>query len=149
MSGRSLTCWKVRAIPRVARWRGASRVTSVPSSRMRPASRASVPVITSMRVLLPAPFGPISASTSCERTAKLTSLTAMSAPKRLVAPAISSTVSGEPADAARGGNGAAVAGFSASPRGKRRASIGTTPPRAFCSSTTNSTPKNTISSCAL
>src|SRR4051794_17259844 len=57
----SALIWNVRPMPRLTRPSGGSAVTSVPPSRMRPELGISRPVTRLMKVVLPAPFGPISA----------------------------------------------------------------------------------------
>ncbi len=54
------TIWKVRAMPRRARRCGASAVTSCPSNRTCPSLGVRKPEIIPNRVVLPAPFGPMS-----------------------------------------------------------------------------------------
>src|SRR5262245_37499555 len=53
--------WKVRTMPRRTRWCGCRWVMSLPSSRMRPSLGRNTPVRRLIRVVLPAPFGPIRA----------------------------------------------------------------------------------------
>ena len=53
--------WKVRASPRFTRSCGSSAVMSSSPRKIWPAFGASMPVIRLMSVVLPAPFGPISA----------------------------------------------------------------------------------------
>ena len=61
-SGNSVLIWKVRASPRAhARPAASSAVMSSSPSKIRPALGASMPVIRLISVVLPAPFGPISA----------------------------------------------------------------------------------------
>src|SRR5438067_1164727 len=57
---------------------------------MRPVSVASTPEIWPMSVVLPAPFGPISACTSPRTTSSVTSSVATTPPKRFVTPRSSS-----------------------------------------------------------
>ena len=57
------------------------------SNRMVPDDGFVKPVMASMKVVLPAPFGPIRPRISPAWSSKLTSLTATSPPKRRVAPA--------------------------------------------------------------
>src|SRR2546421_5739932 len=57
---------------------------------MRPASVGSTPEIWPMSVVLPAPFGPISACTSPRVTSRVTSSVATTPPKRLLTPRSSS-----------------------------------------------------------
>ena len=60
-SPNSWLIWNVRTRPRRTRRCGARRVMSSPSSRIAPAVGSSMPVSRLIRVVLPAPFGPISA----------------------------------------------------------------------------------------
>ena len=53
--------WNVRAMPLSVRRDGRASSTGWPSKVMRPASAASTPVTRLKNVVLPAPFGPISA----------------------------------------------------------------------------------------
>src|SRR3954453_16921517 len=59
---------------------------------MRPLSVGSVPEIWAMSVVLPAPFGPMSACTWPRTISSVTSSVAMTPPKRLVTPRSSSMV---------------------------------------------------------
>src|SRR5438045_2222302 len=59
---------------------------SRPSNAMRPALGASSPAICAMKVVLPAPLGPITACTSPGATVKSMPEFATKAPKRLVRP---------------------------------------------------------------
>src|SRR5256714_13256859 len=63
---------------------------SAPLKMMRPLSVASTPAIWPISVVLPAPFGPISACTSPRVTSKVTSSVATTPPKRLLTPRSSS-----------------------------------------------------------
>ena len=60
-------------MPRAARWCGGSCVTSSPNSLIRPPVAGSSPLITLNSVVLPAPFGPMSAcrSPGCTRQVDL------------------------------------------------------------------------------
>src|SRR5258707_9287121 len=60
------------------------------SKTMRPMSVGSTPEIWPMSVVLPAPFGPISACTSPRTTSSVTSSVATTPPKRLETPRSSS-----------------------------------------------------------
>src|SRR5258708_37935274 len=60
------------------------------SKTMRPMSVGSTPEIWPMSVVLPAPFGPISACTSPRTTSRVTSSVATTPPKRFEAPRSSS-----------------------------------------------------------
>ena len=64
MSGTSLTCWKVRAMPSLTISCGGALSTFLPRTEIEPAVAGSTPVIRLKVVLLPAPFGPISATIS-------------------------------------------------------------------------------------
>src|SRR3954468_20664531 len=73
---------------------------SAPLKTMRPESVASTPAICAMSVVLPAPFGPMSAWTSPCAISSVTSSVATSPPKRLVTPRSSSIfLPEEPGDA--------------------------------------------------
>src|SRR6266850_2285620 len=63
---------------------------SAPLKRMRPVSVGSTPEIWPMSVVLPAPFGPISACTSPRTTSRVTSSVATTPPKRFETPRSSS-----------------------------------------------------------
>jgi hypothetical protein len=75
--------WKVRPTPRRQIWRGVSPAIATPSSAIVPASGASWPFSMLKQVLLPAPFGPISASSSPAASANDTSSTARTPPNAL------------------------------------------------------------------
>ena len=70
---------------------GGSPVMSAPLSRMRPEVGRSTPVTQLKNVLLPAPFGPMMARISPRRISRLTLLSAVSPPKRMVRPSVRST----------------------------------------------------------
>src|SRR4051812_6138412 len=70
--GRIEVIWNERASPRCARRSTAKRVTSSPANTMRPASGASKPEIWLISVVLPAPFGPITACSSPGSTSSVT-----------------------------------------------------------------------------
>src|SRR5689334_14175451 len=79
-----LVIWKERARPLRAR-RGADRsVTSSPANVMRPPSGRRFPASWPMKVVLPAPFGPMIACVSPSRTSKSMPSVARSAPKLFV-----------------------------------------------------------------
>ena len=59
--GKMFVTWKVRAIPARTRALGGSRVTSAPSSSTWPSSGTSLPVSKLIKVVFPAPLGPITA----------------------------------------------------------------------------------------
>ncbi len=65
---------------------GLARVMSTPSNRMVPAVGATSPASALKKVLLPAPFGPISPMMSPAATLRLAPSTARKAPKLLVTP---------------------------------------------------------------
>src|SRR4051812_983875 len=73
---------------------------SAPSNRMHPVSVASTPEIWPMSVVLPAPFGPMSACTSPRTTSSVTSSVATTPPKRLET-ARSSSMAPPPGEDAR------------------------------------------------
>ena len=70
---------------------GGSPVMSSPLSRMRPEVGRSTPVRQLKNVLLPAPFGPMMARISPRWISKLTLLSAVRPPKRIVRPSVRST----------------------------------------------------------
>ena len=78
--------WKVRPTPSAQTVRGASPVMSRPPSTTRPASGWSWPLSMLKQVVLPAPFGPISASSRPASTAKLTPSTAFTPPNAFSSP---------------------------------------------------------------
>src|SRR5438477_2113153 len=82
--------WKVRARPRLARLCGASLVMSRSSKRTLPSVGESSPVMTLNKVVLPAPFGPISPVMWPGRTAMETASSAVWPPKRMVTSRVSS-----------------------------------------------------------
>src|SRR5688572_11891292 len=75
-----LVIWKERARPLRERRGAASAVMSSPPKRTSPASGCSSPEICLMNVVLPAPFGPMTACVSPSRTSKSTLSVATSAP---------------------------------------------------------------------
>src|SRR5258705_5793581 len=78
-----LVIWNERARPLRAR-RGAERcVMSSPANTIRPASGRRLPASWPMKVVLPAPFGPMMACVSPSRTSKSMPSVARSAPKVL------------------------------------------------------------------
>src|SRR5258708_14925363 len=85
-----LVIWWLRGRPARTRACGLRRVTSTPLKTMRPTSVGSTPEICAMRVVLPAPLGPISACTSPRMTSSVTSSVATTPPKRLETPRSSS-----------------------------------------------------------
>ena len=92
MDGRSRTSWNVRETPLRAIWRAGSPVMVPPRKLISPSVAGSAPEMRFSVVDLPDPFGPISPSTSCSRTSKLTLSTATSPPNCLVAPRSDMTV---------------------------------------------------------
>src|SRR5215469_183868 len=85
-----LVIWNDRASPSRARRAVDSSVMSRPSNTIRPASGLSSPVSCPTSVVLPAPFGPMSAWVSPLRIASVTSSVATSAPNALRRRSISS-----------------------------------------------------------
>src|SRR6185503_12597152 len=81
-----LVIWKERANPRRARAGAESVVMSSPAKRTRPRSGRRLPASWLIRVVLPAPFGPMMAWVSPSRISRLTSSLASSAPKLFVRP---------------------------------------------------------------
>src|SRR5277367_4319405 len=95
---------------------------------MVPPDEVSTPVTKLKVVLLPAPFGPISATISQGPTSKETSLTAITPPNCLRAWSICSSTAGEPAALARAGNVREVSGRARRGlNGRRDVSQGQTP----------------------
>ena len=70
---------------------GGNPVMSAPLSRMRPEVGRSTPVTQLKKVLLPAPFGPMMARISPRRISRLTLLSAVRPPKRMVSASVRST----------------------------------------------------------
>ena len=91
MSGTSLTCWKVRAMPSLTISCGGALSIFLPSTEIVPPVDVSTPVIRLKVVLLPAPFGPIRATISRACTSKETLLTATTPPNCLRAFSICSS----------------------------------------------------------
>src|SRR6185295_16968338 len=85
-----LVIWNERARPLRARRGAGSSVMSSPANTMRPASGRRLPASWLMKVVLPAPFGPITACVSPSRTSKSMPSLARSAPKFFVSPRASS-----------------------------------------------------------
>src|SRR5438874_7766206 len=79
-----LVIWKERASPLRARRGAGSRVMSSPPKTMRPPSGRRLPASWPMKVVLPAPFGPMMACVSPSRTSKSMPSVARSAPKLFV-----------------------------------------------------------------
>src|SRR3954469_11943259 len=76
-----LVIWKDRARPLRARCGARSAVTSSPANVMRPLSGRKSPASWPMKVVLPAPFGPMTACVSPSRTSKSMPSVARRAPK--------------------------------------------------------------------
>src|SRR5687768_14121593 len=76
--------WNVPAMPRSTTSHGRSAVMSSPLNTMLPASGRRILVIRRSSVVLPAPLGPIRPTIWSRFSSKLTLLTAVSPPKRLV-----------------------------------------------------------------
>src|SRR6185295_9812029 len=86
-----LVIWNERASPFLERAGAGKRVMSSPANRMRPESGCSIPESWLISVVLPAPFGPITACVSPSRTSRSTPSVACRAPKALRSPRISSS----------------------------------------------------------
>src|SRR3954470_8137271 len=96
-------CWNVRARPARARRGELQPVIARPPSSTVPSSGLSKPVSTFTSVDLPAPFGPISPTTSCRASSSVTSLNACTPSKdreteeaRSVSPGLLSVLSVTP-----------------------------------------------------
>ena len=96
------TRWKVRRRPRRARVTADDRVASTPPSQTRPSFGLRNPEMTSKRVVLPAPFGPIKPHTSPCSTTSSTPCSALIPPKRT--PMFSSTRDAHEASPTPGGS---------------------------------------------
>ena len=83
--------WNLRAIPNTARRATESSVISRPLNHMRPAVGVRWPDIMLMKVVLPAPFGPITQRTSPVSSAKSTLSLATRPRNRLVRPSVRSS----------------------------------------------------------
>src|SRR5262245_32095612 len=92
-SRNSEVIWNERAKPSWLRRSTVSAVTSLPSKWMRPASGAISPASWAMSVVLPAPFGPITACSSPFGTASEIASDAITPPKRLLRPSICNSAS--------------------------------------------------------
>ena len=86
MEGKVAVIWKVRPTPRRQICAGLRPTSSSPASFTLPLSGRIWPFSMLKQVLLPAPLGPISASSSPSPTSKLTSFTACTPPKALLSP---------------------------------------------------------------
>src|SRR5262245_9437881 len=84
--------WNVRTTPRRAIACGGRPVIEAPSSRTSPAVGGNSPVMTLISVVLPAPFGPISARISVLGSVRSTPSSATRPPKALHTERSSSTV---------------------------------------------------------
>src|SRR5258706_8563397 len=84
-----LVIWKERARPRRARCAAGSAVTSSPAKRIRPESGRRLPASWLMKVVLPAPLGPMTAWVSPSSTSRSTPSVARSATKLLYRPSTS------------------------------------------------------------
>ena len=89
--GRIDVIWNERARPRVARAEAGRRVTVSPPNMISPASGASNPEIWLISVVLPAPFGPITACSSPGITSSVMLSVTRRPPKFLVSPSMRST----------------------------------------------------------
>src|SRR2546427_11082026 len=87
-----LVIWKERANPRRARAGAESAVMSSPAKRTRPRSGSRLPASWLIRVVLPAPVGPMIAWVSPSRISRATSSLARSAPQLFLKPRPSSRV---------------------------------------------------------
>ena len=94
--------WKVRPSPKCARSNDGSRSMRLPSKRTRPPSARIIPVIRLNAVVLPEPFGPISAVIVPSCTWKVRSSTARRPPKLFASPSTSSSMRGSVGTASRG-----------------------------------------------
>src|SRR5687768_11772338 len=83
-------------IPRITRRSARSLVMSSPLNRIRPAATGRRPEIARMTVVLPAPFAPISATTSPSLTLRLTPCRAWIRPYSSVILSISSSIDRHP-----------------------------------------------------
>ena len=82
----SCTSWKVRTRPDAAICSGGRAVMSSPANTMRPAFGVWKPEMRLNSVVLPAPFGPITAVTPPSATSRSMASTATSPPNRRVTP---------------------------------------------------------------
>ena len=147
MSGTSLTCWKVLAMPSFATSCGGALSMFLPSTEMVPPDEVRTPVIRLKVVLLPAPLGPIRATISRAWTSKETSLTAITPPNSLRAFSICSSTADVDAALMRAGNVSEVSGrWRVGLSGSRAISHGQTPVGASCSSATSKMPNTMVSS---
>src|SRR6185312_4037705 len=84
MPAKTCTIWKLRARPRRATAGGLSPVIGAPASTTEPESGVMKPETSENSVVLPAPFGPITARISPSRTSNDTRSTAVRPPKLLL-----------------------------------------------------------------
>ena len=89
-TGTSMKCWWTMLMPRAIASDGPVRLTSVPSSRIWPASGRASPYRMFMSVVLPAPFSPSRAWISPGRTSRSIESLATTPGYRFVMPRISS-----------------------------------------------------------
>src|SRR5439155_2062734 len=80
------TTWNVRPMPSRATRCGGSPRSGVPSNVISPASGRWTPLTQLSSVVLPAPLGPITPSTSPSATSNVTPSSAATPPNRLVTP---------------------------------------------------------------
>jgi hypothetical protein len=123
----------------------------LPCVEISPPFAGNTPVIRLNIVLLPAPFGPISATISAACTSKDTLLTATTPPNCFRACLTSSSAPCPSAVFSRAGSAAALASIalrSVDRCGSSAISRGQSPPGATCSSSTSSAPNTMVSSCA-
>src|ERR1700729_2306619 len=95
--------WKVLATPRAVITSGRDLVMFLPSRLIRPSVGRISPVSMLKKVVLPAPFGPISETIDRAGMSNVTSLTAIRPPNRLVIPWASRIGGGDGAATAAGG----------------------------------------------
>ena len=80
--------WYVRATPSAVTWCGGSPWIGCPAKRMAPAVTGKTPVMRLNSVVLPAPFGPMTATSWPRATEKDTLFTARRPPKLLLTPSM-------------------------------------------------------------
>src|SRR5690625_3783218 len=93
MSRKIEVIWKERVSPRCGRRHAGSSVISRPSKRISPESGGSSPASWAIRVVLPAPLGPMTAWTSRGRISSERSSLAVRPPKRLTRDLVASSAS--------------------------------------------------------
>jgi hypothetical protein len=93
-SGNGFMIWKVRPMPRRARWYAGCLCSDRPAKRTWPLVGCRVPLTTLISVVLPAPLGPMSPNISPGYSLKLTSFNATSPWKRFVRRSTSSSAVG-------------------------------------------------------